>query len=54
MLDAALENGGRDNITIIVLDVDDSSDSTGARSRRDCRLLPSLKQLRAAHRRRAT
>ena len=25
MLDAALENGGRDNITIIVLDVDDSS-----------------------------
>ena len=25
MLDAALENGGRDNITIVVLDVDDSS-----------------------------
>ena len=25
MLEAALENGGRDNITIVVLDVDDSS-----------------------------
>ena len=25
MLDAALENGGRDNITIIVLDVADDS-----------------------------
>lgn len=29
MLDAALENGGRDNITIIVLNVDDSSPAAG-------------------------